>query len=146
MWHKWVMETCWIRYSERRSRDKNILGGESLRNAKYLIMVRCEPYYDWHLHIQIKQLALWANYQSEHPERLTQGDRQVYLEQRITIHLEVWLAAHLLVRMDWAASRNVKNTIAYNFPTWNKSYYEHREIFTAWMYSFMIDKVHVRAQ
>ena len=31
------MAPCWIRYSERRSRGKNILGGERLQNAKYLV-------------------------------------------------------------------------------------------------------------
>ena len=31
------MTSCWIRYSERRSRGKNILGGERLQNAKYLV-------------------------------------------------------------------------------------------------------------
>ena len=32
---------CWIRYFERRSRDKNILGGEGLYNTKYPVAKCC---------------------------------------------------------------------------------------------------------
>ena len=35
------MATCWIRYSERRSRGKNILGCERLQNTKYLAPKCC---------------------------------------------------------------------------------------------------------
>ena len=34
------MAPCWIRYSQRRSRGKNILGGERLQNAKYLVLLK----------------------------------------------------------------------------------------------------------
>ena len=35
------MVPCWIRYSDRRSRDKNIRRGERLQNAKYLVSKCC---------------------------------------------------------------------------------------------------------
>ena len=35
------MASCWIWYSERRSRGKNILGDERLQNTKYLVSKCC---------------------------------------------------------------------------------------------------------